>query len=216
MRPEPSNSADRVLDLRYALDRRRVTLFALLVASGSGLTPTAQADETETSLPITHFPAVTSPGCRNGAAKLFDECGSQVKIFEAALTESRRSKRVLIVSYGAEWCIWCRVFDAYVAGQVGQFEYRLEDGRARFNEFASEAMRKDAINLNRLVSEGFVIAHIENRFSADGEAVLDRTGAVNHFDGRIPFVFSVTPAGKFAATFNGDIAEVRREGADWY
>ena len=51
---------------------------------------------------ITTIPAEFDKGCRQGRAKLYDECLDQSRIFEAAKQLAAAENKVLLVSYGAE------------------------------------------------------------------------------------------------------------------
>ena len=189
----------------------------LLTALGaSGLAFPTLAAEPPQAVGIVHYPATANGRCRTGNARIFDECGSQLEIFLAALQRANQSKKTLLVSYGAEWCIWCHVFDAYVEGQYSLFEYRFDDKKVTLREYGDTAMAKQADVLNRYVAENFVIANIEGQYSPDGEKVLARTGALMHFDNELPFIFTVTPQRRWAATFDYRRAETRREGQDWF
>lgn len=69
------------------------------------------------------FPERIDPQCRNGKARVFDECGDQLALFTAALAKANSEGKTLLVEYGAEWCIWCHVFDAHISGEHGEFRY---------------------------------------------------------------------------------------------
>ena len=71
---------------------------------------------------ITTIPSEFNKNCRRGRAKLYDECSDQSLIFEAAKQLAAAENKVLLVSYGAEWCIWCHVFAKYIHGERTRFE----------------------------------------------------------------------------------------------
>jgi len=71
----------------------------------------------------TGFPAAVDPQCRDGSATIYDECGDQLALFRTALARANAENKVLLVEYGAEWCIWCHVFNAYINGDKGRFRY---------------------------------------------------------------------------------------------
>lgn len=189
----------------------------LLAALGaSSLASPILAAEEAQSAGIIRYPATLDRGCRAGGARLYDECGSQIEIFSAALLRANRLKKTLLVAYGAEWCIWCHVFDAYVEGKYSNFEYKFDGQQASLREYGDAALAKEANILHQYVAENFVIADIEGNYSRDGRKVLARSGALSHSDGGLPFIFTVTSQGRWAATFDSRQAETRREGQDWF
>ncbi len=199
------------------MDRRHFSMMSIGVAfSASGFDTRLHADEVGSNESIVQYPKILNRSCRNGSANIYDECGSQQTIFDDALKYANLSRRTLLVIYGAEWCIWCHVFDAYISGKAGHFEYTFEGRTANFTEYNTSLIINDANALHNYVKEGFVVAHIEGNYSSDGKDVLKRTGADRHFEGSLPFIFTVTSGEKFAAAFDGDLAEVRREGVDWF
>jgi hypothetical protein len=169
------------------------------------------------------FPEIIDSRCREGKARIFDECGDQSALFTAALARSKREGKVLLVEFGAEWCIWCQVFDAHINGEHNTFRYTYgspEEPEARYTHTLHEEASADielADRLREFVAANFVIAHIDAQYAPHGEAVLADSGAAEHFPGGIPFVFTVDDDGRFAASFDDDAAEKRREGVtDWY
>jgi hypothetical protein len=105
--------------------RNAVLLLAAVLCLGgcSPETPTVRASE---ALPVASFPSALDPNCRNGRARIYDECGSQTAILAAALEQARATGKTVIVNYGAEWCIWCHVFDNHLKGATGRFNYPVE------------------------------------------------------------------------------------------
>ncbi len=162
------------------------------------------------------------PNCRGGQAKIFDECSDQIDLFYTAKKRADTEGKVLLVSYGAEWCIWCHVFDAYVRGGVENFTYTYGDEGAderwteTLHERAEYDISKHAYTLAKFVSESFVIVHIDYEHSPNGDDVLSQSGAWENYTENIPFIYTVDRNGNFAAALNHDDAEVRRDTDDWY
>jgi len=173
---------------------------------------------------ITRFPEKLDRNCRNGRAKLFDECADQFAMFQNALRRARAEGKVLLISFGAEWCIWCHVFDQYIHGGKTRFTYTFggpdnpdRKETATIYEKEKKDVTADANALRSYVSTSFVIVHIDGQFAPNGHAVLERTGADGRFDGSIPYVFTVTAKGRFAARLEPARVETRRDGWwDWY
>jgi len=151
---------------------------------------------------VDSYPAAISNTCRNGIAKIYDECGSQTVIFEQALQRANATGKSLMIVYGAEWCIWCHVFDKYVKGESEKFNYEWEyDGEIEtwdMNEGRSEKARTEAAQLNKYVADNFVIAHIEGQYAPDGLSVIDAIGFDSDKIKFYPFIFSIANSGKYA------------------
>lgn len=169
------------------------------------------------------FPKSIDPRCRDGKARVFDECGDQSVLFKVALAQAKAEGKVLLVEYGAEWCIWCHVFDAHINGEHHKFQYTYgspDEPESRYTTTFKEGKWADVAAANALrdfVAATFVIVHIDADHAPKGDAVLEATGARAHYRGGIPFVFTVDPSGRFAAKFVHDAAERRRDtDTDWY
>ena len=167
-----------------------------------------------------NFPATLDSDCRDGRAKLFDECGDQFTHLDAGLRHAQETGKTLLVSYGAEWCIWCHVLHKYLAGEHGRFDYDfvLDDGyhlRTPLFERAGTDPAAGADALAHFASENFVLVHVENRFAPNGAAVLDRLGASEHFGGGLPFTFTVVD-GHYGQTLHSSEFETRRDTDDWF
>lgn len=169
-----------------------------------------------TAQPLT-FPKVDPAQCDVENIQLFDPCRDQMSVFEEALEVARSQDKVLLVSVGADWCIWCHVLDKYLNGESGKFRYNLEGERITLNERAKDPVELDASALRELTAENFVIVHIEWHHNPSGEAVVDRSGSWDGFIGEIPFVFAVDEQGNFLRIIDTEKAETRRDGIfDWY
>jgi thiol-disulfide isomerase/thioredoxin len=185
-----------------------------LLMSCAEETPTAPASE---MLAVRSYPASLDPSCGDGRARIYDECGSQVAILESALAEARTTGKTVVVNFGAEWCIWCHVFDRHLKGATGRFSYPVEGEDVTLVERSGRDVLADAQALNAYASSNLIIVHIEAENSPDGWQALAATGADAHFDQAYPFVFSLTPAGQFATALNDAPAERRRDTVgDWY
>lgn len=157
---------------------------------------------------VATFPERIDPSCGNGRARIYDECGDQRAVYAAALESAKADQKVVLVSYGAEWCIWCHVFAQYVAGRFDAFEYELPDETRSMRERRTETTEQEAADLNRFVSDTFVIAHIESDYAPGGWEVLEATGASEYLDNWIPFIFTVGSDGKIAAPLDHERVEL--------
>ena len=171
---------------------------------------------------IVSFPSEIDKSCRNGRAKIYDECSNQTDLFNAAQARTIKEDKTLLVSYGAEWCIWCHVFNAYIKGEVDKFTYTYgEPGKTKrwtdtLYERAKRDVTKEANALNTYVSENFVIVHIDYEHASGSDDVLNQSGAHAKFNGSLPYIFTVDKTGDFAAVFKSKNAEIRRDTIDWY
>ncbi len=191
-----------------------------------GLTLSACTEPTITSkeynietVPILSFPAMANADCHeNERARIYDLCADQTTLFETALKTANENEKTLLVSYGAEWCIWCHVFKAYIAGDALSFEYTYgepgypEKWTDRMVERgAPDDLIEQAYLLNQFVAENFVVVHIDYEFAPGGDDVLINNGAAEHYDNWLPYIFSVTKDGEFAAALESSEVEVRRD-----
>ena len=203
------------------------TMAALFV--GTCLLSSALAQPSATWAPsvpgykITTIPAEFDKGCRQGRAKLYDECLDQSRIFEAAMQLAAAENKVLLVSYGAEWCIWCHVFAKYIHGETTRFEYtygRPDTPEVRQTSTIFEREKRDvkadAAELNAYVARSFVVVHIEGQYAPNGAAVTEKTGAAPFMSNAIPFIFAVDRRGQYATHFKSEPVEIRRDTDDWY
>ncbi len=192
---------------------------ALLVAAFLVVPPPAGAAGQDT---VTTLPQTPVHDCRGGRARLYNECHPQVDIFDAALRTARSQDKVLLVSFGAEWCIWCHVFHAYLTGGHGAFthNYAAEHGKERYSATIHERAAQDpsdaAAELAAFAAETFVLVHIDNRYAEDGFDVLDDSGALSAYQNALPFIFTVDADGRFVAAFDPARAETRRDSGDWF
>jgi len=199
-----------------------IVFVAAVAMGGNHAATAASADDSGTS--ITRFPETLDKNCRRGRAKLFDECSDQLALFKAAQKRAKAENKVLLVSFGAEWCIWCHVFDQYIHGGKTRFTYTFgtpDDPNVRetatLYEHEKTDVTADASALKSYVSKSFVVAHIDAQFAPNGWAILEKTGADRHYDGGLPYIFTVTSDGLFAAKFQPNRVETRRDGLwDWY
>ena len=191
------------------------TAISILASGGSHASNIQEAN-------LIKFPQSIDPNCNRGRAKLYDECGSQLDIFNNALQVANQQNKTLLVSYGAEWCIWCHVFDQYVIGAHTRMAYRYASpGETSYNgvtllEKPKYNPSQEAYALKKFVADNFVIAHIESYFAPDGQNVLVKSQANAHFSGGLPFIYTVNQNGEFAASLNSQLVETRRDSEDWY
>lgn len=172
---------------------------------------------------ISVLPEQIERSCRGGRAALYDECGSQTKLLRQAIFHAETNGKVLLVSYGAEWCIWCHVFEQYIKGEHTTMTYRFsEPGDSNTEEVTLQEKpdrdpTAEAAALTKFVADTFVLVHIESYYASDGYDVLTQTGADETFNGGLPYIFTINAEGQYAAHLQSSTVETRRDGwIDWY
>jgi hypothetical protein len=169
------------------------------------------------------YPEKPDPACRDGKAKIFDECGDQLALFDAARARANAEGKVLLVEYGAEWCIWCHAFAAHIKGEHSHFRYTAGSPDAPDDRDTTTFVEgkwadpKAAQELATFVADNFVLVHIELEYAPNGRAVLEKTGALRHYTNSVPYIYTVDGNGRFAARLNAEGITRRREGLlNWY
>jgi len=205
------------------MNRKALVLIALAICAGVGASFLTNETPKPRPKAYTGIPAALSPDCRDGTARMFDECTDQTVLFDEAMVRAKAENKVLLVEFGAEWCIWCHVFEAHINGEYDKFRYTYggpDDPEARrtttFEEGKPWSDAQAAEELRNFVAANFVIVHIDLQYAPGAWKVLTDTGADQYFKGGVPFVFTVDRYGQFAAVFNHDAVERRREDANWY
>lgn len=148
---------------------------------------------------ITTFPKIIGP-CEKGSSTVYAECADQSEILNLAIIEAKKIEKTVLVVYGAEWCIWCHVFDKYINGYHSNFDYRwtYQGGKKRWTMTEKENLTRAflAQELNKYVSENFVVAHIEGQF-ANGKYALSQVGVDTDRLMFMPYIISLNENGKY-------------------
>lgn len=158
----------------------------------------------------------------NGRAKLYDDCADQKVLFEEASLLAKQEGKTLIISYGAEWCIWRHVFDKYVQGYSDTFTYTYgepSDPQAwtdTLREKAEHDAASEALEFTTYFRENFVLFHLESDNAPNGDAVLTQTSASTYYDNWLPFIFTVDEAGRYFGHIDYEEVQIRRDTMDWY
>ena len=147
------------------------------------------------------FPQALDSQCREGVARLYDECGSQVEIVKSAVTRAAETGKTTLVVYGAEWCVWCFVLDAYLKGNYREFYYAWErdpeSNKWAMTQKSNDAAKPQAKQLNQYVAENFVVAHIESEHAPDGIEAIESIGIDESKVDFYPFIVAVSKAGNY-------------------
>jgi len=153
---------------------------------------------------VESYPERISTKCRDGIAQIYDECSDQNIILSRAIKRGEKTGKTVLVVYGAEWCIWCHVFDKYVKGHSRKFSYewQFHDGDNldwNMKERENKNAQRDAKKLNKYVSENFILVHIESYRSPNGEETVSQTGLNPSAFNYVPVIFSLDSSGNYAA-----------------
>ena len=165
-------------------------------------------------------PAVVPPSCdrrKDHKQILFDLCRDQTALLKEAQVQARAAGKLVLVSYGADWCIWCHVFEAHLLGQYGSFTYDTHDGPYTMQENdTAKGNAAQAAAFRAFVARNFVVVNIAQEAGNSAEAVLRATAADKHFSGGLPFNYVLDRQGRFAGSIESAGVEVRRDTEDWY
>ena len=153
---------------------------------------------------VESYPEQISSSCREGVAQIYDECSDQSVILNRAIKRSKETGKTVLVVYGAEWCIWCHVFDKYVKGHSRKFNYEWQyhDGENldwKMKERKNKNAKSEAEKLNKFVSQNFILVHIESYRSPNGAETARATGFDPDNFSYIPLIFSLDHSGDYAA-----------------
>lgn len=172
-------------------------MLALMFALVSGA-----ANGQDARFPVESFPKNLSSSCRDGNSRVYDECGSQVSIVKAAQARALETGKSTLVVYGAEWCVWCHIFDDFAKGVYAPvyFEWARDENAGKWvmQSRKNEGIPEQAAELNQFVSEHFVIAHIEGDHAPDGPATITSLGFDEDDVSFYPFIFSLNSEGQYA------------------
>jgi thiol-disulfide isomerase/thioredoxin len=60
--------------------------------------------------------AASSPAKCNDTNAIYKTCGDQAAAFATAVAQAKKDGKVLFVTFGADWCPWCRSIHAVTTG----------------------------------------------------------------------------------------------------
>jgi Protein of unknown function, DUF255 len=160
--------------------------------------------------------AVQCPQAKQKEQILFDLCGDQRAFLQEAQRLAKASNKVVLVSYGADWCIWCHVFEAHILGGSGVFTYATPDGPWTMKEKKNTDNAVQAAALKSFTADHFIVVNIAQETGESGLSVLRDTKAEGQFSGGLPFMYALDQNGHFAGSINSSTVEVRRDGKSPY
>lgn len=185
-----------------------------LLFSASTSAAAKQQDQQPLVAAITSFPIKVPKSCKREKLFLYNSCIDQIGILNDAKAAAKAEGKAVLVVYGADWCIWCHVFDAYIHGQRGTFWHPFDGDIWEMSEVPSATMNEEADALAKFVADNFVIAHLWASWQPKSQAILVATKAVEHDSNAVPLIYSLNEEGHFFAKFDGKSAESRRDTDD--
>ncbi len=181
--------------------KSKIRYTLLMLVAGGFIVLCCAALANETPYPVESYPKTLSSACREGDARVYDECGLQIDIVKAAQSLALETGKTTLVVYGAEWCVWCHIFDDFAKGHYAPeyFKWARDEDTDKWlmQPFENVGVKEQAAKLNQFVSENFVIAHIEGDHSPDGPATISALGFDENDVKFYPFIFSLNSQGKY-------------------
>lgn len=116
-------------------------------------------------------------------------------LLDAAKQTAQAQGKIVLVAYGAEWCVWCHSFAQTIAGMAGPTVV-YHEGEAYEMDELSTSQPELAEELRAYDEATFVVVHIEAKYSPDSESVMAAVGAPIALG--IPQVFTLKD-GQYAA-----------------
>lgn len=162
---------------------------------------------------LTVYPKNLSSKCRLSKTSLYDQCHPQIQIFEEALSEAKDQGKTLLVVLGTDNCLPCQSFAKYSEGyfasmssiQTTSKDSKREQSERLIKFLALEGpephqSRQESRKLAEFVAKNFVIVHVDIQKEAQLTELLNRTDSASFYDATsLPFIFSVTSEGDYAA-----------------
>lgn len=172
---------------------------------------------------LNQIPEKADASCNNRRAKIYDECSNQYDLYLRARKLADSEGKSLLITYGAEWCIWCHVFEKYIHGEYKKFDYVFGDEdnptseKATLREKSKYDPAPEAYELSMYVRKTFVVLNLDYANSTGADRVMFETGAHEYFDNWLPFIFTVDGDGRYVDNLSNYEVMIRRDKTfDWY
>lgn len=183
-------------------------LFAAACSGQPGTPAVPQAEIETAAAGLVTYPQSLDSSCRGGRQRAYDECSNQMDLFSAALARAKAEDKALLVIIGAEWCGWCRAFDAHLDGATGPYN--------RLSAKKKGDVSRAALDLVSYTAGNYVVVHIEDEYAPGTDEVIAATQVGDNFQGYYPTIFSVTPNGTFAAKLDHPYVKIQKGAPDAY
>lgn len=135
---------------------------------------------------LVKYPNVAALCQAQGPRDIYASCQAQRELFQKARAHAADSRKLLLIGYGADWCVWCKVSDRYLDGAVSKQEEGSAEGNLRL-----------AGQLAEYVAETFVLLHIDSDKKAETTPLMQEIGAGRWVRPAVP-VFVVLDPGSGA------------------
>lgn len=159
----------------------------LFISMGAGLAgaPKAAAESRAYSVGehgLVKYPNIGALCPDQGYRDAFATCLPQQEIFQEARAHAARSGKLLLVDYGANWCVWCLVVDRYLEGEAGVGEEGDDETNTRL-----------AQPLGEFVADTFVMVHLNADKKAEVNPLLTELGAGRFIGQAVPAFIVLDP-----------------------
>lgn len=131
---------------------------------------------------LVKYPNVGALCPAQGVRDVYASCLGQRDLFEKARAHAVESRKLLLIGYGANWCVWCKVSDRYLEGAVSKQEEGLADSNLR-----------QAKNLAEFVAETFVVLHVDSDKKAETNPLMQEIGAGQWAGAAVPVFVVLDP-----------------------
>ena len=158
-------------------------LAGVVAAVASSPAATVEADYyTVSEYGLVKYPNVGALCPEQGVRDVYASCRKQGELFKRARAHAVESRKLLLIGYGADWCVWCKVSDRYLDGAVSKQE-----------EGSAESNLRLAGNLASFVAETFVVLHIDSDKKAETKPLMKAIGAGEWIGPAVPVFVVLDP-----------------------
>ena len=131
---------------------------------------------------LVKYPDVGALCPEQGVRDVYASCRAQRELFQKARAHAVDSRKLLLIGYGADWCIWCKVSDRYLDGAVSKQEGGSAESNARL-----------ARNLAEYVAETFVVLHVDSDKKSETAPLMQEIGAGRWVGPAVPVFVVLDP-----------------------
>lgn len=167
----------------------------------------------------TSFPKFDGPPCQAKQTHVYDECSDQLELFNQAKAAAAEEGKVLLVVYGAEWCIWCHALHSFLKGGEGNLAYRYGEGEAASDlpvgVVKADLRNPKAMQLAAFVARNFVVFSMDSRRYDGPDPVFEAAGLDDDAAEYLPYVFAVNSDGKYVGDFEEKVFAYEVDGIEW-
>lgn len=154
----------------------------IAAAAPKPVSATGADDFTVGEYGLVKYPNVAALCPDQGIRDVYASCRAQGELFQKARAHAVDSRKLLLIGYGADWCVWCKVSDRYLEGAVSKQEDGSPESKARL-----------ARNLAEYVAETFVVLHVDSDKKAETAPLMKEIGAGRWIGPEVPVFVVLDP-----------------------